>query len=152
MKILRPLAITSLVLITGACMASNVPKQWQKIYEKINETIVRNDVHSYMQWMDKDFVNIQRGQKTRYAAYEKMFTDFMKPFSNIKAKAAPVTFKKDGKNVVIAFHYTFSGDLNAKGKTKTVRFFEDGIDKWHKVAGRYLQFEERITKDGLLPS
>jgi len=150
MRHIKSVAVGCAMVCASISVASDVPKEWKGIYDAINLTILRNDVHGYMKWMDKSFVNIQHGQRTGYAAYEKMFADFLKPFSNIKAKAAPLSYARHGKDVIIGFHYTFSGNVVTKGKAKTIRFFEDGVDTWRKVDGKYREFVEKITKDGVI--
>ncbi len=134
-----------------AACANSVPREWKTIYSKVSQTIVHNDVKSYMSWMDKSFVNIQDGKQSTFSAYEKEFSDFLKPFTNIKAEAKPTTYHVKGKDVVIDFRYTFSGDYTAKGQKKTLHFFEEGTDTWRKVNGHYLQFVETIKKQGLIP-
>jgi len=154
-KVMRCLwpCLTLVVLgLTAAAQARDVPKPWKETYAKISKTIVENDVPAYMKWMDRSFINIQDGKRTGFDEYQKMFTTFLKPFKNIKAEAKPLTYAMKGKDVVIAFRYTFSGDVTKDGKTKTLRFFEDGVDTWSMNGGKWLQRAEEIKKQGLLPA
>lgn len=152
MRYLKP--VLTLMCVNAVVMAgaTPVPKAWKQIYAKVSKTIVNNDVPGYMTWMDKRFINIQDGKKTGYTAYQKLFTDFLGKFTNVKAEAVPLTFKRKGEDVVINFHYTFSGDYAQGGKTKTLRFFEEGEDTWRRVDGRYLEFVEVVKKQGVLPA
>ena len=130
-----------------------VPKSWQLFYNRISKTIAGKDVKSYMTYLDRRFVNIRTGKKTGYAAYEKAFRDFLKPFSHIKADAIASNFRKHGNRVVLDYHYTFSGQFKAKdGTLKTLRFFEDGVDTWRKIGGKYLQVIEDVKKQGVIPA
>ena len=153
MTCLKLFAGASLVLAVSFAMGADVPKEWKETYAKISKTIVDNNIKGYMTWMDKGFTNVQDGKKTGFAEYEKMFTDFMKPFKNVKAKAMPLTFTKKGADIIIDFRYTFSGDMAGKdGKTKTLKFFEEGTDTWRKSGGKWLEVTEQIKKEGMLPA
>jgi hypothetical protein len=152
MRYLKPMLALWCVGGVGLASAAPVPKAWKDIYAKVSKTIVDNDVPGYMKWMDKGFVNLQDGKKTGYDEYQKTFADFLKKFTNIAAEAVPLSFHKSGDDVVINFHYTFSGDIAQAGKTKTLRFFEEGVDTWRKVDGRYLEVVEVVKKQGVLPA